>query len=471
MRNGNSTSSRGDPSDDDLDLDSPGYMRQPPPLKDPRTSAGDEDNRPAHRFTVVLSALPLLQLQSPEASAFPNILSLPVNNRGSIDHAKLTSRSEKSNVFLRFIQTRTKDVSPISGNIHVVLFSFRYDPDGGCNSSQLQSLCTVDSNESAGKFHVRGMTTEDCARVLKWLLPDGNFDPDSVGALVEGKRMILEQLGKLPVHGSFDQMEEFFREKTWDKPGAEELAQQARKIIEGRHELGDENARLTLRRTFLKMIPYQLEMACAVLDGMHRMIAVLWASVGACPSGMDRGLRTNAQMFTGSLRSTKSDGSGMGVPSTDHSESTVDINTQLVLVDWEQQTLDSAVFKAMRDRSRALQEHDSSGDEHTAKSVIEKITSHFVAKLDELPTGCLFGSDDDCPMARALVATQNPARPSPEQRYNQVREFLHGTEIPEGIREAYLKSIEDNKKNCGSATQTTSNKSTPSCGLRQWQDT
>ena len=75
--------------------------------------------------------------------------------------------------------------------------------------------------------------------------------------------------------------------------------------------------------------------------------------------------------------------------------------------------------------------------------------SHFVAKLHELPTGCLFGSGDDCPMARALAARQDPTRPTPEERYDQVRAFLSGTEIPEEVREAYLASIKDNPRKLG----------------------
>ena len=60
----------------------------------------------------------------------------------------------------------------------------------------------------------------------------------------------------LPTHGTFDQMKEFFRNKTWDKPGTEELAGQARQIIEGRQDRGDEISRLAFRSTVVKMIPY-----------------------------------------------------------------------------------------------------------------------------------------------------------------------------------------------------------------------
>ena len=203
-----STSSSEDHSGDDPDLDCP-HMDQAPPFKEGRTSVGDEDSTPAHSFTVTASVFPLLQLQSPEASAFLDILSLPLNNRGSIDFSKLVSRSEDSTILLRFTQNRNKNVSPISGSVHVVLFSFSYNPSGGCSSDQLKSLCTVGRSQSEGKFDVRGMTTKDCARILKWLDPESTFDTDGRGDLVEGKRLTLEQLGKLPVYGSSDQMEDF----------------------------------------------------------------------------------------------------------------------------------------------------------------------------------------------------------------------------------------------------------------------
>ena len=439
----------------DLDPPSPHpHMRQAPPLSEGRSSVGDEDNTSAQRFTVSLSTLSLLLLQSAHSSlkagALPDILSPPVNSRHGIDCAKLVSTNAKHNILLRHIQNRSKDGSPIGSSIHGVLFSFTHDPSGECSSSPLKSLCTVDGNHSGGRFDVRGMTTGDCERTLKWLDPTSTFAANG-GDLVQGKRLILEKLGKLPMHGSFDQMKRFFEEKTWDKPGTEELAGKAQQTIQKELQRSDEDssriARITLRTILLKMIPYQLQMACAVVDGMHRMITVLCASVGACPGRLNPELRTRVQMFTSGLRSTEEDGSGMGILNTEDSGAIVDINTQLFLVDWGQETLDSTFFKRMTEKSRALQDNDSSGDEHTARSVIHQIMCLFLKELPQLETGCLFRSaDDDCSMAKALAATQVAGRPNHDQRYNQVKEFLEGTAIPEDIREAYLRRIKDDEE-------------------------
>ena len=168
----------------------------------------------------------------------------------------------------------------------------------------------------------------DCARILLWLDPTSTFAEDS-GDLVQGKTLILEKLGKLPMHASFDLMEEFFREKTWDKPGTEDLVQQAKQLIEREPEFDDENfRRITLRTILLKMTVCQLEMAWAVVDGMHHMITVLCASIGACPGDLDPLLKSSVRMFSNGLRSTEDDGSGMGIPSTENSGGTVDINTR-----------------------------------------------------------------------------------------------------------------------------------------------
>ena len=441
------------------------HMRQAPPSRERRSSVDDEDIASAERFTVSLSALPLLLLQSarsPSNAALPfDILSPPVNSRHGIDHAKLVSSDVQHNILLRYIQNRSKGSSPIGSNIHGVLFSFTHDPTGECSSNPLKSLCTVDGKQSGGKFDVRGMTADDCARILKWLDPTSTPAVDG-GDLLEGKTLILEKLGKLPLHGSFDQMGKKFQEKTWDKPGTEELVAQARKIIEGEHEFeGEHFRRITLWKILLKMIPYQLQMACAVVDGMHRMTTVLCASVGACPPDLDPDLKTSVRVFTNGLMSTEEDGSGMVIPSTGSSGAIVDINTQLVLVDWQprgEEAFDSAFFKAMSDKSRALQDNDSSGDEHTARSVIHAIMCLFGEKLPQLKTGCLFrtkgrlflSADDDCSMAKAFAAKQAKARPEPRVRYNQVKAFLEGsTALDEGIREAYLRRIEDNEEELG----------------------
>ena len=474
LRNQNSTttaSSNGDSDEDSrtvsldasstmsLNEDFPQYMHQPPPLKDQLVSIGDEDNKhDCQYFKVFLSTLSVLLLQwDPrpgsfgEDGEFPNILSLPVNNRGGIEYEKLNSQSEQSNIFLRFILNRNKDTSPVNGYIHVVFFCFDYDPDGEFNSDQLKSLCTVGSNQPEGKFNVREMTNEDCARILRWLHPESTFDSGSGGDLVEGKRIILEHLGKLPVYGSFDQMEALFREKVWDKPGAKESVEQAEEIIKQRHDSGENCSRLSLRRILLKMISYQIQMACAPVDGIHRLASVLCASVGACPPQMDPQLMTLAQTFTNNLKNTEGDGWGMGIESTGESDATVDINTQLVLVAWQPrgEAFDSAFFEAMTDKSRELQEIDSSGDKHTAKNVIEKIMSQFVARFDELPAGCLFHDSEDCSMARAFAARQVCSNPSPDQRRAQVEGFLRGTAIPEDIVDAYLNSIEENPRKIG----------------------
>ena len=142
----------------------------------------DEDITSAQQFNVSLSALPLLLLQSadpPSEAALPfDILSPPVNSRHGIDHSKLVSPAAKDNILLRYIQNRSKEGSPISGNIHVVLFSFAHDPAGECGSSPLKSLCTADGNPPGGKFDVRGMTADDCARILEWLDPTSTFAGD-----------------------------------------------------------------------------------------------------------------------------------------------------------------------------------------------------------------------------------------------------------------------------------------------------
>ena len=474
-----STASSEDASGAGDDSEPAPHMHQPPLLREPSTVAGDEDVRRAQRFDVVLSALSLLLLQlieSPcEANAFPHMLSLPVNNRVKIDPAKLTSPFEKRNILLRFIENRNRDIPPISGDIHVVLFSFSYNPDGGLRSD-LTSLCTHDSSQLASKFNVKEMTTDDCERILKWL--DGStVEHEGEGALEQGKRMILEKLGNVPLYGTSEMMAKWFSSKLWNNPGAEELAQQARQTIQQMSDgvIDDDVARLALRNTIVKMFPYQTQMACAPLDGVHRMATVLCASTGACPPGTGAELRLKLIRFTKSLTSTRPDGSGMGVPSTDNSnEVTIDVNTPpLSLFDWGgQRRLSSELFQALRKKSQRIQEYACSADGHTAKSVIGSIMSSFVEKLDEGP-GCLFDSD---PMDSALAGWQDPAKPNDDQKKAQVEAFLGDvtTRIPEGVRRDHLKSLRDSwasQKNWGSAMPTITVNITPSCGPGAWQDT
>ena len=176
----------------------------------------------------------------------------------------------------------------------------------------------------------------------------------------------------------------------WDQPGAEELAKQAKEIIEqkpGSHVHGDKNrSRLILWRILLNIIPYQFQVACAAVDGMHRVITVLCASGGICPPQTDPELITCARAFTDGLKNTKEDGSRMGMERNDPTgdgETITNINTQLALVEWQPggTTFDSAFFKVMEDKSRILQEIDSSGDKHTAKNVIVKIMNQCIEKL------------------------------------------------------------------------------------------
>ena len=403
-RSGSATSSSEDPSSENPCP----YMHQLPPLGEPGTGPGDEDTRTAGRYKAHLSALPLLQLQLiasvPKAEAFPPLLSLPVNNRGCIDCSKLSAGEGKRNVLLCFAENRARDISPISGDIHVLLHSFTYHPDGGCASDLITSLCGSDSCLFAGKFEVGQVTTADCGRMLEWLAPNLPYDPGGQGALAEGKRTILEELGKVPLYGTFGQLAEWFERKTWNEPGTAELCGEATGIIQEVHDgavVADEG-RISLRRVLLAVIPYQLKMACAVLDGVHRMAAVLCASIGACPQNTEADTRTQVRSFTRGLCSTGSDGSGMGFADTGGEP--VDINTQVTLVDWGgEEPLNSQVLEVMRKKSKKLQEYACSGDEHTAKSVIDKIMSCFVERLDEGP-GCLFVSDPsmDNPMGSAL---------------------------------------------------------------------
>ena len=114
----------------------------------------------------------------------------------------------------------------------MLLHSFNYYPHGGCVNDQITSLCGSDTSLFAGKFEVRQMTTADCERILEWLAPNFTFDPDGEGALAEGKRTILEELGKVPLHGNFQQMARWFENKTWNEPGTAALAEEARRIIQ-----------------------------------------------------------------------------------------------------------------------------------------------------------------------------------------------------------------------------------------------
>ena len=59
-----------------------------------------------------------------------------------------------------------------------------------------------------------------------------------------------------------------------------------------------DEGRISLRRVLLAVIPYQLKMECAVLDGVHRMAAVLCASTGACPQSMEAEPRNQVHHFT-----------------------------------------------------------------------------------------------------------------------------------------------------------------------------
>ena len=100
----------------------------------------------------------------------------------------------------------------------------------------------------------------------------------------------------------------------------------------------------------------------------------------------------------------------------------------------------------MRNKSKKLQDFACSGDEHTAKSVIDRIMFHLVERQGEGPD-YLFGSDpdNDDPMGRALRAEQVPPRPNQRERLVQVENFLRGTNISPEIREAHLRSIQGKK--------------------------
>ena len=79
------------------------------------------------------------------------------------------------------------------------------------------SLCGNDTSLFAGKFEVRQMTTADCERMLVWLAPNFTFDLAGEDGLVTGKKMTVEQLGKLPLYGKFEKMEQWFESKNWNE--------------------------------------------------------------------------------------------------------------------------------------------------------------------------------------------------------------------------------------------------------------
>ena len=454
-RSARATSSSEDPSSDGDDSNPCPHMHQLPP-REPGTGTGDEDTRTAGHYKAQLSALPFLHLQviasAFQAFPFPPLLSLLVNNRGGIDYSKLSAGDVNRNVLLCFAKNRDRNISPISGDIHVLLHSFSYHPDGGCENDHMTSLCGSDTSLFAGKFEVRQMTTADCELILEWLDQNITFDPSGEGALAEGKRTILEELGKVPLHGNFKQLAEWVESKTWNESGTAKLHEEAIRIIQEVRAGGMEadEARISLRRVLLVVIPYQLKMACAVLDGVHRMAAVLCTSTGACPQNMEQEPRNQVDHFTNSLCSTEPDGSGMGVASTSTGEDPVDINTQVTLVDWGgQETLNSEVLDVMRNKSKKLQEYACSGDEHTAKSVIDGIMICLVERLAEGP-GCLFVFDpsNEDPVGSALTSEQESPKPNRQERVVQIDNFLHSINISPEIRQAHLDSIQG-KKNWG----------------------
>ena len=99
----------------------------------------------------------------------------------------------------------------------------------------------------------------------------------------------------------------------------------------------------------------------------------------------------------------------------------------------------------MKVKSKKIQEFACSGDEHTARSVVDRILSLYEERRDEGPD-CLFGSDpeDDNPMGRALRAEQVTIKPSMQQRRDRVQAFLRDdAQIPEEVTAEYLDNIKD----------------------------
>ena len=99
----------------------------------------------------------------------------------------------------------------------------------------------------------------------------------------------------------------------------------------------------------------------------------------------------------------------------------------------------------MKEKSKKIQEFTCSGDEHTARSVISRILSLYLEKLNQGP-GYLFGSgpDEDDPMTRALIAVGHVKNPSEQQRRERLQALLLcDVKIHERETEKYLDAIKD----------------------------
>ena len=72
--------------------------------------------------------------------------------------------------------------------------------------------------------------------------------------------MIVEQLGKLPLCGTFKQMADWFKSKRWNAPGTDELSGAASQIIQqvGAGDMGEDVGKISLRRVFHAIVSYCL---------------------------------------------------------------------------------------------------------------------------------------------------------------------------------------------------------------------